>query len=37
MWAAGRLVVPVTQVRAPGEEGEGWKAVCGGEQEGKMC
>lgn len=33
IWAAGWSVVPVTKMEAPGGEGTGLKAPCGGEQE----
>lgn len=33
IWAAGWSVVLVTKMEAPGGEGTGLKATCGGEQE----
>lgn len=33
IWAAGWSVVPDTNMEAPGGEGAGSKATCGGEQE----
>lgn len=32
-WVAGWSVAPVTKMEAPGGEGTGLKATCGGEQE----